>query len=467
MAKTTEEWMAAVSELMTEIPEGLDMSAMEKATEELKERVGEATLAKLLARLPDEGRDPKACPRCGRKVGARAKDRRREVRTMSGSQVVLRNYHYCKKCKHGFYPRDRELGLPEEGEVTHEVEKRILDVGVNDTYDHAAARWGVHYRTPISSNLIRRVIDRVGARCNESNPQDIQQELLPRQQEDAPDLLIVQTDGSFLPMRGDEPWKEAKVAVIARGDRYLSHREARRGQLAEARYLAVVGSVAEFERALEVALRVEKAKQASALVWLGDGAAWNWNLSRSLVCEAIEILDWYHAVEHAMDCGKILLREDPILLPLWKRRAENLLIAGNIDALIGELMDCLEDVTDADVHAINALVRYYRTNQTRMRYDEYLARGLPIGSGIVESAHRHVLQERMKRAGQHWSLPRARTMANLRAALRTAGPCRFHDAILAARRTRDLRPPEKDRGSRTPTKLIHPGLRNRIRASNR
>jgi hypothetical protein len=59
---------------------------------------------------------------------------------------------------------------------------------------------------------------------------------------------------------------------------------------------------------------------------------------------------------------------------------------------------------------------------------------MPIGSGIVESAHKHVLQVRMKQAGQRWSILRGRRMVQLRAAYRTAGPRRFHRAIRDALR---------------------------------
>jgi len=79
-------------------------------------------------------------------------------------------------------------------------------------------------------------------------------------------------------------------------------------------------------------------------------------------------------------------------------------------------------------------VRYYRTNAHRMKYRLYREEGLPIGSGAVESAHRHVLQTRMKRAGQRWALPNARRMARLRAAYRTAGARRFYGAIRRAHR---------------------------------
>jgi hypothetical protein len=84
------------------------------------------------------------------------------------------------------------------------------------------------------------------------------------------------------------------------------------------------------------------------------------------------------------------------------------------------------------LEALENLVRYYRTNANRMKYRRYREDGLPIGSGAVESAHRHVLQTRMKRAGQRWALRNARRMARLRAAYRTAGARRFYDAIRRA-----------------------------------
>lgn len=126
-------------------------------------------------------------------------------------------------------------------------------------------------------------------------------------------------------------------------------------------------------------------------------------------------------------------------------------------------MNCIEYASDDGLRAIDSLIAYYRTNQTRMKYNEYIAQGLPIGSAIVESSHRHVLQVRMKRSGQNWSLSRARQMASLRAGYRTAGPRRFHRALLAAtKHSRQIKPVIETR-----PRLIHSGLRNLIRASNR
>ena len=327
---------------------------------------------------------------------------------------------------------DRLLDLPEEGELTSEMEKRVLDFAVNDVYGECAARWSLHYRQPLSENQFRRVVDRVGAQCEQADQGRLQEAL--KERAAAAEVLVVEVDGSQLPIRGAEPWKEAKVGVL-----YHHDSAANRPIPKTSRYAAVVNGLGEFAPVLEEALEVENIDEVPKVVWVGDGAVCNWTLAEQLAPDAVQILDWHHAVEHGMDCAKVLLGEEDPLLPLWQRRIEELLAQGDPEALISEVMDCLLEVRKGRgqreaLAAIENLVRYYRTNANRMKYRLYLDDGLPIGSGAVESAHRHVLQTRMKRAGQRWALPNARRMTRLRAAYRTAGACRFHQAIRRAHR---------------------------------
>ena len=62
------------------------------------------------------------------------------------------------------------------------------------------------------------------------------------------------------------------------------------------------------------------------------------------------------------------------------------------------------------------LLTYYENNSKRMRYKDYLGKGRLIGSGSMESAHRTVIQQRMKLSGQRWTLRGVQQMANLRVA---------------------------------------------------
>jgi hypothetical protein len=74
----------------------------------------------------------------------------------------------------------------------------------------------VHYQEPISENLFRRVIARVGGQCEAADQGRLQEELKPS--EGVAEVLVVEVDGSLLPIRGPEPWKEAKVGVFYRHD---------------------------------------------------------------------------------------------------------------------------------------------------------------------------------------------------------------------------------------------------------
>jgi hypothetical protein len=63
---------------------------------------------------------------------------------------------------------------------------------------------------------------------------------------------------------------------------------------------------------------------------------------------------------------------------------------------------------------IRTICTYMRKNLHRMRYDEYLAAGYPIASGAIEGACRHLIKDRMERAGMHWTIAGAQAMLNVR-----------------------------------------------------
>lgn len=443
---------------------GMSLSEMELAVWAaygMENAAALSALQALLSRRPLEKPTGKPCPRCGKRTPVKVKDRPRSLRTMAGVITLVRNYHHCDGCSLGFYPADAQLDVPEEGELSREMEKRVADFAVNDVYEQGAARWNLHYRLPLSDNLLRRVAHRLGAQCEATDMGLLQQALKPAGT--TAEMLVVQVDGSMLPIRGEEPWKEAKVGVV-----YHHDVDTRRPIPGTARYVSVLGTVANFAPVLEEVLVTERMDDVPTVIWLGDGAPHNWTLADQVAADAVQVLDWYHAVQHATDCGKVLLDEDVALLPLWQARAEALLAKGDVDALLQELMDCVpllprRGKADA-LAAIDGLVRYYRANQHRMKYRLFREHGFPIGSGAVESAHRHVLQCRMKRAGQRWNLHNARRMAHLRAAYRTGGTTRFYDAIQRAHRD-TTRGRERLAGRRHGFRFARQGVRDRLRAS--
>jgi hypothetical protein len=71
-------------------------------------------------------------------------------------------------------------------------------------------------------------------------------------------------------------------------------------------------------------------------------------------------------------------------------------------------------VTGAKKKTITTVTGYLQANLERMRYDEYLAAGYPIATGVIEGACRHLVKDRMERAGMYWTVPGAQAMLDVR-----------------------------------------------------
>ena len=71
--------------------------------------------------------------------------------------------------------------------------------------------------------------------------------------------------------------------------------------------------------------------------------------------------------------------------------------------------------TNDNQETVAEAIGYFTNNRHRMRYDEYLAKGYPIGSGIAEGTCRNLVKDRMDCTGMHWRLPGASAMLKTRA----------------------------------------------------
>lgn len=91
-----------------------------------------------------------------------------------------------------------------------------------------------------------------------------------------------------------------------------------------------------------------------------------------------------------------------------------------IEEDVGQVIDCLKQLPISTNKKTelqkNKLINYYTKNKKRMSYSIFLKRGFLIGSGAIESAHRTVLQQRMKLSGQRWTKKGFQQIANIRAA---------------------------------------------------
>ena len=155
----------------------------------------------------------------------------------------------------------------------------------------------------------------------------------------------------------------------------------------------------------------------TVVVLVGDGSEWIWKRATVFV-NRCEILDFWHAMEYAWEYAHLQFGEGSRRAETWALRIAHDLKAGKVHDVI-ERLKTLRPISNESREALQALVKYYTDNASRMRYDEYLRRGYPIASGVIEGACRHLVKDRMERSGMRWTLEGARSMLNVRAAFQS------------------------------------------------
>ncbi|HZL53940.1 MAG TPA: ISKra4 family transposase [Terracidiphilus sp.] len=150
----------------------------------------------------------------------------------------------------------------------------------------------------------------------------------------------------------------------------------------------------------------------TTVVIVGDGAEWIWNRATWFI-RRCEILDFWHALEHAWTFARLRYGDGSAQADRWVHQIAEDLRAGKVQDVIARLKR-LHPRTAEMRESLAGLIRYYSENASRMRYDEYLRLGYGIGSGAVESAHKQVIHARLRQAGMRWSEAGARRLLALR-----------------------------------------------------
>ena len=129
------------------------------------------------------------------------------------------------------------------------------------------------------------------------------------------------------------------------------------------------------------------------------------------------VLDIIHATDYLWDAAKALLGETHPDRLAWVRTHLEQLLAGDTPAVITALEAAAHDPerTATQRKALLGIAGYYRRNAPYMHYDAYLARGWPVGTGVVEGACGHLVKDRMEQAGMRWTKAGAQAVLDLRA----------------------------------------------------
>ena len=135
------------------------------------------------------------------------------------------------------------------------------------------------------------------------------------------------------------------------------------------------------------------------------------------------LVDFFHLSDYLAAAAHMCCPDDPTK---WRKEAQLLVKAGQISQVLNALELHLEPQSTADKDApVRWCHRYIRNRPGQFAYDRAIAAGLPIGSGEIESAHRYVIQRRLKIAGAWWLEDNAHKMLVLRTVRENGGWAKY------------------------------------------
>lgn len=428
------EMVKRVMEAVSKFDEEYDAASLEECVREQAAALGAVVFEYCWAlRCRERGRPASVECTCGRKRLFKGRAER-TIRTTLGPMNLRERFRYrCPSCREETILGDELRG---EGDFSELAERLLAYAGqkVGGMFAEAKKTVKRFLGMDVSPQTIENVCLRRGRRVIASEVRALTEPHRVKV-EDRAERVVVGADGVLIgrvdpahrkrssQMKGKVPgkktlenfWKEVKTCVVYCVD-------AAGKAVGRKTYYATQAGHESFGHKLVTEARRRGAELARELIFIGDGAKWIWNLCAREFPKAVQVLDWYHAVEHLWDVGRAHFGEKSDLLTGWVKAREGELYAGRVASVIDALKAMAEGVGrppegagDLDPRVVLwRNVGYFEDNACRMRYDEYRAKGIPLASGVVESACKHVVGSRLKGPGMRWDEEGAECILHLR-----------------------------------------------------
>jgi hypothetical protein len=337
-----------------------------------------------------------------------------------GGFELSRDYYYHAGKAQGHYPVDAALGL--EVGYTPALAKLLCLEGADEpTYLKAERHLELTGGITVSARQIQRVVQRVGSAAQQwqersAEPGSCQRDEVP--------FMYVSADGTGVPMvaeelagrKGKQPDGKAKTRQVYLGCVFTQHRIDEKGRPVRdgdsTTYVSSFKSIDQFGPLLrQEALRRGMGK-ALKLVLLVDGAPGLENMGKLNFKDFLQIVDFYHALEHAgLVLAALIGKDHPDYkkqLSHWTKR----LLKDEVQTLIEETrQECAGKPLET---AVEKALHYFVSNIERMQYGTFRAAGYFIGSGVVEAGCKTVIGGRCKQSGMFWSESGAENILALR-----------------------------------------------------
>ena len=289
------------------------------------------------------------------------------------------------------------------------LQKAMTDFGIEDSFASANKRLREHYGFSLDASAIRTATLRHSRRAQQMLQGEYTQPFrnLPAA---GPGTIIAEADGSMLctvpegrSRKGTRPRQWQEIRLLA----------AQKEGSAQTTCAATFGNVQEAgQRWGHTAKQAGRALH-SRIHSVCEGAEWIAIQAREVFgADATLLTDYFHVSEYLAQAAPVCRPQAP---EQWRHTQQNRLKRGASDKVIEELAACREPSGVPEEKApVRAAHRYLSNRPETLNYAPAIAAGLPIGSGLIESGHKHVLQARLKIPGSSWLQPNAEAIAQLR-----------------------------------------------------
>lgn len=350
------------------------------------------------------------------------------VHTLFGPITLKRRYFHHANSHSGRAPLDLTLDLTEHH--TPALAKLICQASANagDSYQEAAGILAVFTGLQLDSRTFHRLVNRLTPELTAALPT-----LAPNTSTKPIPILYLENDGTGVPTRAEElagrkgkqPDGTARTREAKLGCVFTQTTTDKDGNpLRDPDSTSYVGTLGDC-RASGEQLRAEAIRRGLALaqivIFLGDGAAWIWENARLFFPTAIQILDFYHAVEHLGVLARALFGDGEFgtaQQSIWASELKHSDVQGILEQAT-RLLAANPDLDEQRQENARREIAYFTTHIERTRYGYFRSQGYFIGSGVIEAGCKAVIGRRLKQSGMFWGEAGAENILQLRCLLKS------------------------------------------------
>lgn len=310
-----------------------------------------------------------------------------------------------------FFPLDEELGLLPGG-LTPVLHEHVVHLASWMPFRSAAKLVGDLLHVQISEPSVRRYTEAGGAAYVDMQTEQVEwiENTHPAEPQTA-ERLVLSVDGAMVPLCHGE-WAEARTLVVAEAGEAVQVGEEWQGHTHAHTYFSRLVNSETFQR-LALCETFQRGLTASPQVAaVADGADWIQGFIDYHRPDAVRILDFPHVAEHLNQIGIACWGENSSESKQWLTEQLKELKQHGPATVLARVHALTLQRPDNDLLQTHA--NYLEKRQGQMHYPQYQQQGWPIGSGMVESANKLVVEARLKGSGMHWQRVHVDPMLALR-----------------------------------------------------